>query len=59
MFSITLALKDTDGNQATTFKDKEDIVRRPVFPKPSEDPVVHPSSRSGIAPGDIDTETVH
>lgn len=45
--STTLALEDTEGNQATTREDKEAMVQRAVFPHPTKEPVSLPTYRSG------------
>lgn len=58
MSSTTPALNDTEGNQATTLKNKEKMVRRVAFMRPPEDPVSLPHSKSGIVHQGIDTKTI-
>lgn len=43
----------------TTLKDKEEMVRRAAFPRPSENPVDAPCPRPGTAHNDVDTVAVY
>lgn len=58
MSSTTPALNDMKGNQATTVVDKEEMVRRAVFPELPVDPVSPSPPRPDTAHQDIDKVAV-